>query len=173
MSSVYTIILSNSTVADESPFTVASWVVRGDAIPIESRVELIDSMSVHLESSLQEHSKALVIDIPWLQSSSSSLCASGFNPHTPYAEDSSGVGNDGADALTLLADQQRQSTIGLVIATPESTNCTCHEGEIYDIGHTQIPSVYTVSVRTLSQNLPYHNLSHLILKFRVHRSGNF
>ena len=170
MSSVYSIVLSNSTIADESPFTVASWVVRGDAIPIESRVELIESITVHLDSSLQEHSKALVIDIPWLQSSSSSLCASGFNPHTLMLADQS---NHGADALTLLADQQRQNTIGLVIATPETTNCTCHEGEIYDIGHTQIPSVYTVSVRTLSQNLPYHNLSHLILKFRVHRSGNW
>ncbi len=172
MSSVYTIVLSNSTVSDESPFTRASWVVRGDAIPIESRVELIESISVHLDSSLQEHSKALVVDIPWLQSSSSSLCASGFNPHTLYAV-SGGVANDGADSLTLLADQQRQSSIGLVLATKELSNRAHHVGEIYDIGHTQIPSVYTVSVRTLSQNIPYHNLSHLILKFRVHRSGNF
>ena len=136
MSSVYTIVLSNSTVSDESPFTRASWFVRGDAIPVESRVELIESISVHLKSSLQEHSKALVVDIPWLQSSSSSLCASGFNPHTLCVEDSSGVGNDGADALTLLADQQQQNTIGLVIATSELSNCTWHEGEIYDIGHT-------------------------------------
>lgn len=103
---MYTIVLSNSTVSNESPFTQASWVVHGDAIPIESRVELIEIISAHLASSLQEHSKALVVDIPWLQSLSSSLCASGFNPHTLYSKNSSGVGNDGADSLTLLADQQ-------------------------------------------------------------------
>lgn len=159
---IYTIILSNSTVTDNDAGTVASWTVRGESIPIDGRVTLIESMSIHLaptSAGAQAHSKAIIINIPWLSTSSHS-CSTGYNDHT------------GADAPTLAAEKSRTANVGVILATPITTNSVCHEKEVYESSHTQIPSTYQVSVTTLN-GVPYRNLSTLVLKFHVDRSGNF
>ena len=168
--SIYSIVLSNSTIYDDDINTIASWTVRGETIPISGQIELVESISVHLSptySGAQPHSKAIVVDIPWLNSASHS-CGNGYNVHPVLAD------GTGADQPTLDADIGRTpNNVGIILQTPVNTNCVCHTGEVYECGHTQIPSTYTVSVRTLGDNLPYYNIDHLVLKFRIHRSGNF
>ena len=150
--SIYSIVLSNSTISNSDINTIASWTVRGETIPISGQIELVESISVHLSptyAGAQPHSKAIIIDVPWLNSSSHS-CASGYNLHTILSD------GTGADRNTLDADTARMpNNDGIILQTPVNTNCECNTGEVYECGHTQIPSTYRVSVRTLGTDLPY------------------
>ena len=96
--------------------------------------------------------------------------ASGYNSHAVYDAASN---TTGADFHTLATDVARTPhNVSIILATLQTINNQIYNGEAYSLGRTATPPIFTVSVKSLSQGLPVE-LSHMYLKFRIHRSGNF
>lgn len=168
MTTVFTILVSNSTVSKLSTSLKTTWVCKGEQIPVSGDLQLLESFSQFLDPLDTDHCKAIVVDISFLNSSAHSL-SSGYNPHTLATQ----ADQTGADFHTLKTDESRTPhNVGIILATPRTTNNQIHNGEAYSLGRTAIPPIFTVSVKSLSQGKPVE-LSHLYLKFRIHRSGNF
>lgn len=168
MTTVFTILVSNSTVSKASTSLLTTWTCRGEQIPVSGDLELIESFTQFLDPSDNTHSKAIVVDISFLNSSAHSL-SSGYNPHALATQSD----QTGADYHTLTTDSARTPhNVGIILATPQTTNNKIHNGEAYSLGRTAIPPIFTVSIKSLSQNQAVP-LSHMYMKFRIHRSGNF
>ena len=167
MTTVFTILVSNSTVSKTST-EKTSWVCKGEQIPVSGDLELIESFTQFLDPSDSKHSKAIVVDISVLNLSSHSL-ASGYNPYALATQNNL----TGADFHTLATDAARTlHNVGVILATSQTTNTRIHTGEAYLLGQTAIPPIFIVSVKSLSQGLPVES-SHMYLKFKGTRSGNF
>ena len=156
---IYIIILSNSTSTPAATGTKNIWTIKHPRnIPIQGKVEIIETMSVHLNDS--NHIKLTQAHIPWLGMSDSHVVVGEGNVDIVGAE------TPAQRSLIQNYDKYRSSTNGIYIACPTDCCSEYHTNEIYSTSHRFIPSNYEIKVTSGYDGSDYKNLSLLMIKIR-------
>jgi len=155
---ILTICLSNSTITETTTnLRSRHHVKQSKALPVRGAIVLVGYTVIHLERI--GFRKLLEVRIPWLNSSTHMVAGSAnesvANKHVP----------------SFIHDSRRFGTNGIYLtSTTAETHCT-GVNEEFEISESVIPAVYDIEVLDAATGEPYDNISHLILKFKINRSG--
>lgn len=156
---VYTLVLSNSTVTETATGLRYRHDVQQDRpLPIGGTVTLISATVIHLKDDPAVYRPILQVVLPWLSSSASHIVAGSAN-----------ATSSAPDATALSADKKRFATNGLYIPTLSAVS-HIEMNEEYNIPDSVLPARYTAEILDIDGQ-PYSNVSTLILTFKIRSKG--
>lgn len=159
---ILTIVATQSTTDTTSSGGTGTFHIRQSRpLVIAKEARLVSVTTVHLQDTVSDpHAKLIIVRIPWLSNST----------HAVAAGTNLAIAN--ADVPAQAFDARRSSTQGIYITCLESSTYERVE-EDFEVSTSVIPSAYDIEVLDARTGLPYSNLSTLVLKFELTRSGLF